>query len=88
LIQPENFIFILIFFENYFGLCGLVLEISEQQKILRLQKPTPCFGKGISIRSSLFFITSEILKESEIKDQIFKKNEVIFEDFNCQKVRN
>jgi hypothetical protein len=48
--------------------------IPEQQKILRLQKPTPCFGKGISIRSSLFFfITSEILIESEIKHQKKKK---------------
>jgi hypothetical protein len=50
--------------------------IPEQQKILRLQKPTPCFGKGTTIRSSLFFITSEILIESEIKHRKIKKNEV------------
>ncbi len=47
--------------------------IPEQQKILRLQKPTPCSGKGISIRSSLFLITSEILIESEIKHKKKKK---------------
>lgn len=48
--------------------------IREQQKILRLQKPTPCFGKGISIRSSLFLITSENFIESEFKHKKLKKN--------------